>query len=116
MVKKRNNMTPLIRINIERIKRYGYFNLSLPYRMATAKRRALPDFLIIGTQKGGTKSLSYFLSQHPQVHMPVSISGELHYFDRDSNYKKGDLWYRSHFPFRSAIKPGELVGETTPAS
>ena len=83
--------------------------------MATAKRRALPDFLIIGTQKGGTSSLFHLLIQHPQIHPLDSKVKEVHYFDRRRNYKKGELWYRSHFPLRDTINPGELVGEATPA-
>jgi hypothetical protein len=84
--------------------------------MATAKGRALPDFLIIGTQKGGTGSLFYLLTRHPQIHGPFSPPGgkELYYFSNESNYKKGELWYRSHFPLRFTVKPGELVGEKTP--
>ena len=79
--------------------------------MATAKRRALPDFLIIGTQNGGTTSLRYLLGQHPQVYAP---KGEPRYFNIESNYKKGELWYRSHFPLRSALAHGDVVGEKTP--
>ena len=39
----------------------------------------LPDFLGLGTQKGGTTSLHQLLSAHPQVHLPAAK--ELHYFD-----------------------------------
>ena len=109
------NVKPQVLKNIGKIKRYSSFYLLFPYRRATAKNRTLPDFLIIGTQKGGTQSLLYFLGQHPQVHMPISKTKELHYFDRSPNYKKGELWYRSHFPFKDKIKPGDVVGETTPA-
>ena len=97
------------KVRVIKDKMYRY--LAMPYRMATAKRRALPDFLIIGITKGGTTSLNYFLSLHPQIH---TAPQEVHYFDRDSNYKKGEPWYRSHFPFASAINPGDLVGEKTP--
>ena len=82
-----------------------------PYRMVTAKNRALPDFLIIGTQKGGTNYLGYLQKQHPQIHM---ARGEVHYFDREPNYKKGELWYRSHFPLQGEINQSEIVGEATP--
>ena len=30
----------------------------------------LPNFLIIGSAKGGTSSLHYYLRQHPQIFMP----------------------------------------------
>jgi hypothetical protein len=38
-----------------------------------------PTFMIIGVQKGGTTSLNYYLSQHPQIILPKEK--ELHYFD-----------------------------------
>ncbi|MGD2080899.1 MAG: sulfotransferase domain-containing protein [Nitrospirota bacterium] len=31
----------------------------------------LPDFLIVGANKGGTTSLYYYLKQHPQIFMPL---------------------------------------------
>jgi len=86
--------------------------IQMPYRMVTAKRRVLPDFLIIGTQKGGTTSLFSLLAQHPQIH--TSNIKEVHYFDREHNYKKGQLWYRAHFPLKDAVPPGGLIGEATP--
>jgi len=101
----------LRRDNLTRIKNNPFYYLATPYRTVTAKNRALPDFLIIGTQKGGTVSLHRLLAQHPQMHM---AKVEAHYFDIESNYKKGELWYRSHFPFRSKIAPDDLVGERTP--
>src|SRR4030066_135636 len=104
-----------IRREIYKIKGNLSYYFMLPYRITTAKRRALPDFLIIGTQKGGTSSLFHLLIQHPQIHPLDSKVKEVHYFDRRRNYKKGELWYRSHFPLRDTINPGELVGEATPA-
>jgi hypothetical protein len=79
--------------------------------MATARKRALPDFLIIGAIKGGTTFLRTLLSEHPQIRMPA---GEIDYFNREYNYKRGELWYRSHFPLRNKVAVGELVGEKTP--
>lgn len=59
-------------------------------------RRAggLPDFLIIGTQKGGTTSLYRYLLKHPNVLPPVKK--EVHYFD--IRFHKPIEWYRSFFP------------------
>lgn len=71
------------------------------YRQATWHNRPLPDFIIIGAQKGGTSSLYAYLAQHPQL-LP-SLKKEVHFFDgglnynRD-NYQKGQEWYRAHFP------------------
>lgn len=53
----------------------------------------LPDFLIIGTQKGGTTSLSDYLARHPDVHPPRQK--EVHYFDE--NYVRGLDWYSQFF-------------------
>jgi sulfotransferase family protein len=64
------------------------------YRGITGPLRLLPDFLIIGTQRGGTTSLYNYLIARPGVG-PAMVK-ELHYFDKKFN--KGLLWYRAHFP------------------
>ena len=66
----------------------------------------LPDFVIIGAQKGGTSALFEMLSQHPRV--SPSIIKEVHYFDL--NYFRGEQWYRRHFP----PVEGRLSGEASP--
>tara|TARA_B110000971_G_scaffold204432_2_gene225891 strand:- start:1669 stop:4515 length:2847 start_codon:yes stop_codon:yes gene_type:complete len=66
-----------------------------------------PTFLIIGVQKGGTTPCSFYLQQHPSVHMP---NGEPHFFDNDDNYKKGIHWYEKTC-FSTNKK---TVGEKTP--
>jgi len=48
------------------------------------------DFVIGGTQKGGTSALDSFLRQHPGICMPTTRK-ELHFFDREEenrDYKK----------------------------
>jgi hypothetical protein len=46
------------------------------------------NFIIAGTQKGGTTALAKFLTQHPQICMaPVK---EVHFFDYDRNYYAPD--------------------------
>jgi Sulfotransferase domain len=79
--------------------------------------RALPDFLIIGTQKGGTSSLLNYLAQHPAVARPMTK--EVHYFV--NHYDRGLDWYRSHFATRlwlrvagKAAGARVQVGEATP--
>jgi hypothetical protein len=64
------------------------------YRGVTASLRVLPDFLIIGTQRGGTTSLYRYLKAHPYVGAPSNK--DVHFFDR--RYRKGLTWYRGHFP------------------
>lgn len=77
------------------------------FRAATASFRALPDYLIIGTQKGGTTSLYNYLVQHPRV--AEARIKEVHYFDK--KYAYGERWYRSNFALRST---GSINGEATP--
>lgn len=87
--------------------------------MATAPLRALPDFLIIGTQKGGTTSLFSQIMMHPGI---CGFTGkEVHFFDDSENFRKGVLWYRSHFPtilkkhfHGRPLKQPLLIGEATP--
>jgi Sulfotransferase domain len=88
---------------------------------ATASRRPLPDFLVIGTKKGGTTSVANWLVQHPQV-VPMFPRFQRHksphYFD--INFHRGEAWYRSHFPTEAvralhARKVGTVrVGEASP--
>lgn len=92
--------------------------ISKPLRMMSEWLRtmkghqcALPDFIIAGTQKGGTASLYSYIIQHPQV-IP-SLKREIHYFD--IYYKKGILWYRGHFPSITKLRNKFFVtGESTP--
>jgi len=80
----------------------------------TASRRPLPDFLVIGTKKGGTTSVANWLVQHPQV-VPMFPRFQRHksphYFD--INYDRGQAWYRSHFPTAAARE--RHVGEAGPS-
>ncbi len=61
---------------------------------ATSPIRILPDYIGIGTQKGGTSSLFYQLVQHPCVGR--SLIKEVDFFD--NNWHKGLGWYRAFFP------------------
>ena len=74
---------------------------------------ALPDFLIIGTEKGGTTFLYWTLSQHSYVE--PATEKELHFFDTDRWFKKSVGWYRSQFP-APARRDGQSVitGEASP--
>ncbi|KGD61205.1 sulfotransferase [Alcanivorax jadensis T9] len=70
-----------------------------------------PDFIIVGAQKSGTSSLFNYLNKSPE--MIGSTIKELHYFDREDNFKKGDVWYESHF-LRMPGKKG-LFFEASPS-
>ena len=73
--------------------------------------RPLPDFIIIGAQKGGTSALNYYLTrQHPSV-LPADKK-EVHFYDR--NFHKGRLWYRAHFPLAVRHRRAVITGEASP--
>jgi hypothetical protein len=74
-----------------------------------AQKENIPDFLIIGVQKGGTTSLFHYLSQHPQAEL--SSIKEVHYFD--NNYFRGMEWYKSHFP-KEKERADKIIGEASP--
>ena len=94
------------------------------YNLLTNPLRLLPNFLIIGAQKGGTTSLFNYLVQHPRILPPLGkrtkdgalVAGnkELHYFDRQ--FERGIRWYRSHFPLPNYLRFGKkfITGEATP--
>lgn len=64
--------------------------------------RRLPQAIIIGVRKCGTRALLEMLFLHPRVQ---KAAGEVHFFDRDENYYKGLDWYRKKMPhsFRGQI-------------
>lgn len=59
-----------------------------------------PDFMIIGAQKAGTTSLHAMLVKHPQLN--GGLKKEVHFFDRERNYRKGYNWYHKNFKDISA--------------
>jgi hypothetical protein len=72
------------------------------------KNRAnLPDFFVVGAMKAGTTTLMDYLNQHPDVYLP---DYEVHFFDRECNYKKGLEWYTTHF----LKSNNDIIGEKTP--
>jgi Sulfotransferase domain len=71
-------------------------------QLATARWRALPDFIVLGANKGGTTSMLTYLAAHPLV-VPCRTK-EINFFDRPWNYGRGARWYRSWFPTRAALR------------
>jgi Sulfotransferase domain len=87
------------------------------YRGVTSPLRLLPDFLIIGAQRGGTTSLYNYLQAHPAI--APSSTKEVHYFDR--RFDKSLAWYQGHFPTKIEKYHTQLLsrqpfltGEATP--
>jgi hypothetical protein len=85
---------------------YIYIRLSDVYHSI----KPLPDFLIIGTQKGGTTSLYNYLVSHPQV--LSAAQKEILYFDY--NFSENENWYRKFFPLLARLKRSSLTGEADP--
>ena len=97
------------------LSRHDRYRLPLTRRL-TGRWRVLPDFIILGAQKAGTTTIYDNLVKHPAVH-PCDIK-EVHFFD--TNFRKGEDWYRGHFATapekRRAVENGQawLTGEGSP--
>ncbi|QYJ02974.1 sulfotransferase domain-containing protein [Nocardioides panacisoli] len=88
---------------------------------ATAAFRPGPDFLVVGTKRGGTTTLWNALADHPQVQSMVPAAKHLkspHFFSQ--YYVRGPAWYRGHFPTTVARRRharahgASLVGDACP--
>ncbi len=69
------------------------------------------DFLICGTQKGGTSALTAYLTAHP--HVCMANNKEVHFFDNDPLFTAPP----NYDIFHAAFNPGpshRLFGEATP--
>ncbi|CAD5216552.1 unnamed protein product [Bursaphelenchus xylophilus] len=71
--------------------------------------RRLPQVLIIGVRKGGTRALINSLALHSQI---KPAKKEVHFFDDDSLYQLGLDWYRAQMP---RTTKSQLTIEKTPA-
>lgn len=87
-------------------------------RRLSASFRCLPNTLIVGAQKSGTSSFFSYLTQHPDI--LGSSRKEVHYFDggynpRIDSFKKGENWYRAHFPLMTKGIDQKRILEATPS-
>ncbi|XP_059820453.1 heparan sulfate glucosamine 3-O-sulfotransferase 1-like [Hypanus sabinus] len=76
--------------------------------LGTNATRKVPQAIIIGVRKGGTRALLEMINLHPDV---VVAKVEVHFFDWDENYQKGLEWYREQMP---VSLPHQLTLEKTP--
>jgi hypothetical protein len=83
-----------------RVKRAGRV-ASVRLGAATAGRRQLPSFILVGAQRAGTTSLFRALMSHPQVFGANYYKG-VNYFD--VNYTRDFSWYQGHFPTASHLR------------
>ena len=72
-------------------------------------KRHLPQCIIIGCRKAGTRALLSFLNVHPQIQ---TAKKEMHFFDDDEEYANGLEWYRKKMPYAFS---DQITIEKTPA-
>jgi hypothetical protein len=70
------------------------------------------NFVIGGTQKGGTSALDSFLRQHPEICMPETKK-ELHFFDREEEFRGTPSYEKYHAHFRPEPRH-RAIGEASP--
>ena len=85
-------------------------------KIAAAQRRAiegpLPDFVVLGTQKGGTSFFYRLLTEHPLVR--GAAAKELHFFD--NKFAEGVGWYRRCFSEGEHVDGHRTItGEASPS-
>ena len=71
------------------------------------------NFVIGGTQKGGTSALDSFLRQHPQICLPNDLK-EIHFFDREEMFRSSNPDYEKyHAHFQPRVEH-RAIGEASP--
>jgi hypothetical protein len=98
-----------------RLARSSLFDATVQWRARTGRLGLLPDFLIIGAQKGGTTFLYDLLTQDPQI--IAALRKEVRFFDL--KFQKGIAWYRAHFrppagANAASVRPTAITGEASP--
>jgi hypothetical protein len=64
------------------------------------------DFIIVGTQKGGTTAMSVNLSKHPQIDVDLNrdpLHSEVHFFDKDYFFKDNKPCKISEVPVEAVL-------------
>ncbi|NWI62073.1 HS3S2 sulfotransferase, partial [Todus mexicanus] len=69
--------------------------------------KRLPQAIVVGVKKGGTRAVLEFIRVHPDVR---ALGTEPHFFDR--NYDRGLEWYRSLMP---RTLDSQITVEKTPS-
>jgi len=70
------------------------------------------NFIICGTQKGGTSALDAYLREHPKICM--AEKKEVHFFDNESFFHNKKTDYSIYHSSFQSNKSHDLVGEATP--
>jgi hypothetical protein len=71
------------------------------------------NFLICGTQKGGTTALDAYLREHPQICM--ASKKEVHFFDNESYFRNRKPNYSKYHKFFQPNASQKILGEATPS-
>lgn len=82
-------------------------SIMAPLMLADTKQKRLPQAIIIGSRKAGTRALLKFLELNPAI---SAASNEVHFFDRNIN--RGYDWYREQMP---ESELGQVTIEKSPA-
>lgn len=70
------------------------------------------NFIICGTQKGGTTALDAYLRTHSDICM--ADKKEVHYFDTDRYFKDQNPNYKKYHKYFSPRDENQIIGEATP--
>lgn len=68
---------------------------------------SLPNFIIVGAAKAGTRALIDYLDQHNEIY---TYPDEIHFFSK--NYNKGIDWYQKFF---KNVNDEKAIGEKSPS-
>lgn len=91
-----DKIAKIYKLDMDNFKKWGH-----QYKVPVRK----PQFIIAGTQKGGTVALMENLNKHPDIH----VVDEPHFFDDSNQFRKGFQFYESLFK-----TPKKIAGEKTP--
>lgn len=70
------------------------------------------NFLVCGTQKGGTTALYNYLLGHPGI--CLANTKEVHFFDSDKNFESAELDYSPYHNNFTISSTPKIIGEITP--
>lgn len=86
-------------------------NLSREIKRILPFKRTV-NFVICGTQKGGTTALYAYLREHPEVCM--ANKKEVHFFDNENLFRRRRVSYSKYHSYFSPSERHKVLGEATP--
>jgi hypothetical protein len=85
-------------------------------RIAASARQV--DFVVAGTQKGGTTALASYLGEHPEICMPNSraqpLMKELHHFDNETRFAAEVVDHSTYHNYYEPQVGHRVLGDATP--